>query len=48
MRISKTLKNLQLDIFVIGKVVRGNGQVFILKNDGNTEALENRGFTHLG
>ena len=48
MRISKTLKNHKLDIFVIGKVVRGNGQVFVLKNDGDTEALENRGFTHLG
>lgn len=47
MKVSKILKNHQLDIFVIGKVVRGDGQVFILKNNGNTKVIENRGFTHL-
>lgn len=46
-KVSKILKNHQLDIFVIGKVVRGDGQVFILKNNGNTKVIENRGFTHL-
>lgn len=47
MKVSKILKNQQLDIFIIGKVVRGDGQVFILKNNGNTKVIENRGFTHL-
>jgi len=47
MKVSKILKNHQLDIFVIGKVVRGDGQVFVLKNNGNKMVIENRGFTHL-
>lgn len=46
LKISQILKNHQLDLFVIGKVVRGDGQVFIIKHNGNKKLLKNHGFIH--
>ncbi|HEU5120211.1 MAG TPA: thiamine-phosphate kinase [Candidatus Nitrosocosmicus sp.] len=46
LKISQILKNHQLDLFIIGKVVRGDGHVFIINHDGNKRLLKGQGFIH--
>lgn len=45
-KISKILAKHRLDLFVIGKVVKGEGKVFVIKHDGNKKLLKNHGFIH--
>ena len=44
--ISQYVKDQQLDFFVVGKVFKGCGKVFVINADGNKEILEQRGFQH--
>lgn len=46
MEISKILKMHHLKLYIIGKVVSGNGSVFVLTSDGNKKLLNNKGYTH--
>ena len=44
--ISKILKMHYLKLYIIGKVVSGNGRVFVLNSNGNKKLLKNKGYTH--
>lgn len=46
LKISKILKMHHLKLYIIGKVVSGNGRVFVLTSDGNKKLLNNNGYTH--
>jgi thiamine-monophosphate kinase len=46
LEISKILKMHHLKLYIIGKVVSGNGRVFVLNSDGNKKLLNNKGYTH--
>lgn len=46
LEISKILKMHHLKLYIIGKVVSGNGRVFVLTSDGNKKLLNNNGYTH--
>lgn len=48
LKISRIAKNSNLNFFVVGKVIKGHGKVFVIQTDGNREILENRGFRHFG
>lgn len=44
--ISKNVKNAQFSFFLIGKVDKGCGKVFIIDTAGHKEILKNKGFQH--
>lgn len=46
LEISNILKMHHLKLYIIGRVVSGNGRVFVLTSDGNKKLLNNKGYTH--
>jgi thiamine-monophosphate kinase len=46
LEISKILKMHHLKLYIIGKVVSGNGRVFVLTPNRNKKLLKNKGYSH--